>query len=37
MIPALESEGIQLLRWDDLDRDEQKHCKRLFKDRVFPC
>ncbi|GAA1915674.1 RNA degradosome polyphosphate kinase [Nocardioides lentus] len=36
MIPALESEGIQLLRWDDLDRDEQKHCKRLFKDRVFP-
>ena len=25
-----------LVRWDDLDRDEQKFCKRLFKDRVFP-
>lgn len=34
--PALLSEGIQLVRWDDLDREEQKHCKRLFRDRVFP-
>lgn len=36
IVPALESEGIQLVRWEDLDRDEQKHCKRLFRDRVFP-
>ena len=28
--------GIELVRWDDLDREEQKHCKRLFKERVFP-
>ncbi|MDF9717107.1 RNA degradosome polyphosphate kinase [Nocardioides sp. ChNu-153] len=36
IVPALELEGIQLVRWEDLDRDEQKHCKRLFRDRVFP-
>jgi polyphosphate kinase len=35
-IPALEAEGIEIVRWDELDRDEQKQCKRLFKDRVFP-
>jgi len=34
--PALEGEGIQLVRWEELDREEQKQCKRLFKDRVFP-
>ncbi len=34
--PRWRSEGIELVRWDDLDRDEQKHCKRLFKERVFP-
>jgi polyphosphate kinase len=36
IVPALASEGIELVRWDDLDRDEQKACKRLFRDRVFP-
>jgi polyphosphate kinase len=36
LIPALNAEGIELVRWEDLDRDEQKHCKRLFKERVFP-
>ncbi|HET8561761.1 MAG TPA: RNA degradosome polyphosphate kinase [Marmoricola sp.] len=36
LIPALAKEGIELLRWDDLDREEQKYCKKLFKDRVFP-
>jgi polyphosphate kinase len=36
IVPALSDAGIQLVRWDDLDRDEQKYCKRLFKDRVFP-
>jgi polyphosphate kinase len=34
--PALEGEGIELVRWEELDREEQKQCKRLFKDRVFP-
>lgn len=36
IVPALAAEGIELVRWDDLDKDEQKECKRLFKDRVFP-
>ncbi len=36
LVPALEKEGIELVRWADLDREEQKHCKRLFRDRVFP-
>ncbi len=34
--PALRAEGIELVRWGDLDRDEQRACKRLFKERVFP-
>ena len=36
VVPALADAGIELVRWDDLDRDEQKYCKRFFKDRVFP-
>ena len=36
IIPALAEEGIELVRWDDLDREEQKLCKKLFKERVFP-
>src|SRR3954469_19147978 len=36
IVPALAKEGIELVRWAELDRDEQKHCKRLFKERVFP-
>jgi polyphosphate kinase len=36
IVPALSDAGIELVRWDDLDREEQKTCKRLFRDRVFP-
>jgi polyphosphate kinase len=36
LVPLLAEEGIELVRWPELDRDEQKACKRLFKDRVFP-
>jgi polyphosphate kinase len=36
LVPALTREGIELVRWADLDREEQKYCKRLFRDRVFP-
>src|SRR5690349_6978699 len=36
LVPQLAKEGIDLVRWDDLDREEQKQCKRLFRDRVFP-
>src|SRR3954447_7755945 len=36
IVPALAKESIELVRWDDLTRDEQKACKKLFKERVFP-
>jgi len=36
IVPALAKEEIELARWDDLTRDEQKRCKKLFKERVFP-
>jgi len=36
IVPALEAQGIELVRWADLDREEQKVCKKLFRDRVFP-
>jgi polyphosphate kinase len=36
IVPALAKEGIELLRWADLSREEQKYCKKLFKERVFP-
>jgi len=36
LVPELTEAGIELVRWGDLDKDEQKFCKRLFKDRIFP-
>jgi len=36
LVPALAKESIELLRWADLTREEQKHCKKLFRDRVYP-
>jgi polyphosphate kinase len=36
IVPALTAEGIELCRWADLSREEQKACKRFFKERVFP-
>ncbi|HSE72107.1 MAG TPA: RNA degradosome polyphosphate kinase, partial [Nocardioidaceae bacterium] len=36
VVPALAKENIELLRWADLSRDEQKQMKRLFKERIFP-
>lgn len=36
LVPELSDAGIQLVRWSDLDRDEQKACKKLFKERIFP-
>jgi polyphosphate kinase len=36
LVPQLVEEGIELVRWPDIDREEQKYCKRLFKERVFP-
>ena len=36
IVPQLAKEDIELLRWSELTRDEQRQCKRLFKERVFP-
>ena len=36
LVPELTDAGIELVRWGDLDREEQKFCKKLFKDRIFP-
>ena len=36
LLPELGSQGIELVRWSELDREEQKVCKKLFKDRIFP-
>jgi polyphosphate kinase len=36
LLPALAEEGIELLRWSELSDAEQKSCKRLFKERIFP-
>ncbi|MDP3967000.1 MAG: RNA degradosome polyphosphate kinase [Nocardioides sp.] len=36
IVPALAEQDIELLRWKDLDAEEQKACKKLFKERVFP-
>ena len=36
IVPALAEHEIELLRWADLRRDEQKKMKKLFKERVFP-
>ena len=36
IVPSLREQGIELVRWADLDRDEQKFCKKLFKERVYP-
>src|SRR5688572_8659546 len=34
--PALIDAGIEVVRWSQLNKEEQKACKRLFKERIFP-
>jgi polyphosphate kinase len=36
LVPALATEGIELLHWDDLRPAEQQHISALYRDRVFP-
>nr|WP_246081660.1 RNA degradosome polyphosphate kinase [Nocardioides litoris] len=36
IVPSLAEHEIELVRWDDLDPEEQKSCKKLFKNRIFP-
>ncbi len=34
--PPSAPKGIEIVRWSELDREEQKICKKLFKERIFP-
>jgi polyphosphate kinase len=34
--PELAKEDIELLRWDDLEDDEQRAMAKLFRERIFP-
>ncbi len=36
IIPALDEQSIELVRWEGLQKDEQKAAKKIFKERVFP-
>jgi polyphosphate kinase len=36
IVPALETEGIELVRWSELSDAEVKYCKKMFKERIFP-
>ena len=36
VMPSLVDEGIALLRWAELDIDEQKQMQELFVERIFP-
>ncbi len=36
IVSELKQHNIELVRFSDLDRDEQKRLKELFKERVFP-
>jgi polyphosphate kinase len=36
LLPALADENIAVLRWEELDVDEQKQMQELFTERVFP-
>ncbi|MBA3310009.1 MAG: RNA degradosome polyphosphate kinase, partial [Nocardioidaceae bacterium] len=36
VVVSLADEGIALLRWDELDPDEQKRMQELFAERIFP-
>ncbi len=36
LMPCLVDQGIAVLRWSDLDVDEQKKMQELFTERIFP-
>ena len=36
LVPALASEGIEILRWKELVPDEQAQLERLFRERIYP-
>src|ERR1700735_4230365 len=36
ILPALSSEGIEILRWKELTSDEQSAMQKLFRERIYP-
>jgi polyphosphate kinase len=36
VLPALASEGIEILRWKELAADEQEALQKLFRERIYP-
>ncbi|MCK2213232.1 RNA degradosome polyphosphate kinase [Actinomadura sp. ATCC 31491] len=34
--PQLAAEGIEIVRWDDLDREERTELRKLFRERIRP-
>ncbi|MDP9848890.1 RNA degradosome polyphosphate kinase [Streptosporangium lutulentum] len=36
VLPQLAAEGIEIVRWDDLGRDERSEMRKLFRERVRP-
>ena len=36
VIPELCDQSIEIVRWESLDKDEQRTAKKVFKERVFP-
>ncbi len=36
VLPALVSEGIEILRWKELEAAEQQALQRLFRERIYP-
>ncbi|HEV8055508.1 MAG TPA: RNA degradosome polyphosphate kinase [Nocardioidaceae bacterium] len=36
LVPALVKDGIELLRWEELERSEQEETATVFRDRLFP-
>ncbi len=36
ILPALCAEGIEIVRWEELYREQRSHLSTLFRDRIFP-
>jgi polyphosphate kinase len=36
VLPALEREGIEILRWKELEQSEQEQMQKLFRERIYP-
>ena len=36
VLPALGREGIEILRWKELEQSEQEQLQKLFRERIYP-